>query len=205
MRIKGKISSWNDQKGFGFILPDTGGKKIFVHVSAFANRKKIPALNQPVSYTRSKDKQGRPCADKVFIAGALGTEMASVGSQSLAFVFPLLFVFCIAVSVLMDLVAFVVLPFYLILSLFTFMLYALDKSAAQNNAWRTQERTLHLLALAGGWPGAMIAQKTLRHKSSKKSFRVIFWLTVVLNSAVLVGLHAHQGGATLSAIMQRVL
>jgi len=205
MRLKGRISSWNEQRGFGFIQPATGGKPLFVHVSAFANRKKIPALNQPVSYTQAIDKQGRACADRVFIAGSLRAEKTHIGSQSLAFAVPLLFAVCMTVFALLNKIGFVVLVFYLVLSLFTFLLYALDKSAAQNNAWRTQERTLHLLALAGGWPGAMIAQQALRHKSSKKSFRVIFWLTVLLNSAVLIGLHTHQGGAALSSMLQRAL
>ena len=65
------------------------------------------------------------------------------------------------------------------------MAYALDKSAAQQGAWRTRESTLHLLALCGGWPGALVAQQTLRHKSSKAEFRMVFWATVLLNMAAL--------------------
>ncbi|MGL6122255.1 MAG: DUF1294 domain-containing protein, partial [Shewanella sp.] len=54
---------------------------------------------------------------------------------------------------------------YLTLSLLTFIAYAIDKSAAKRNKWRTKESTLHLLALMGGWPGALFAQNLLRHKS----------------------------------------
>lgn len=46
---------------------------------------------------------------------------------------------------------------------------------------RIRERTLHLLSIAGGWPGALIGQQWLRHKSVKASFRRVFWLTVLLN------------------------
>lgn len=74
---------------------------------------------------------------------------------------------------------------YLTLSLLTFIAYAIDKSAAKRNKWRTKESTLHLLALMGGWPGALFAQNLLRHKSVKASFRNVFWLTVVANLAVL--------------------
>lgn len=74
---------------------------------------------------------------------------------------------------------------YLTLSLLTFIAYAIDKSAAKRGKWRTKESTLHLLALMGGWPGALFAQNLLRHKSVKASFRNIFWLTVVANLAVL--------------------
>ena len=72
------------------------------------------------------------------------------------------------------------------MSLFTFIVYAIDKAAARAQRRRTPESTLHLLALAGGWPGALLAQKWLRHKSVKQPFRTVFWLTMVLNVAGLV-------------------
>jgi uncharacterized membrane protein YsdA (DUF1294 family) len=72
---------------------------------------------------------------------------------------------------------------YLAASATTFLAYAIDKSAAKRGAWRTSEQTLHLLALIGGWPGALLAQQTLRHKSSKSEFRSVFWGTVALNIA----------------------
>lgn len=66
--------------------------------------------------------------------------------------------------------------------------YALDKSAAQEGRWRTRESTLHLLALLGGWPGALVAQKLLRHKSRKRRFQFVFWITVALNCCALMSL-----------------
>ena len=78
-----------------------------------------------------------------------------------------------------------ILALYLAASLVTFVVYALDKSAAKAGRWRTPEKTLHILALIGGWPGAMLAQQKLRHKSQKQPFRAIFWLTVAINLAAL--------------------
>jgi uncharacterized membrane protein YsdA (DUF1294 family) len=52
---------------------------------------------------------------------------------------------------------------------------------------------LHLLALAGGWPGALVAQNRLRHKSRKKPFRTIFWATVAINGAAFVWLFTPEG------------
>ena len=75
---------------------------------------------------------------------------------------------------------------YAAMSLITFIVYAIDKSAAKAHRWRTSEATLHLMALAGGWPGALLAQQWLRHKSAKQAFRVVFWMTVVLNVTGLV-------------------
>lgn len=66
-----------------------------------------------------------------------------------------------------------------------YVAYAVDKSAAQRGAWRTSEQTLHLLALLGGWPAAWWAQQWMRHKSSKASFRMVYWCTVLLHSAAL--------------------
>jgi len=84
--------------------------------------------------------------------------------------------------------AFLIASFYFIASLMTFIVYTIDKSAAKKGHWRVKERTLHLLSLIGGWPGALIAQKILRHKSIKQPFRSFFWLTIFLNVSLLIGL-----------------
>ncbi|MCC2954472.1 DUF1294 domain-containing protein [Massilia sp. IC2-477] len=70
---------------------------------------------------------------------------------------------------------------YLAISLGCFVAYAIDKSAARRGEWRTPESTLLLLGLCGGWPGGLLAQQWLRHKTSKTSFQWKFYLTVVLN------------------------
>ena len=75
---------------------------------------------------------------------------------------------------------------YAVTSLTCFVAYAMDKSAAKNGAWRTPERTLLVLGLVGGWPGALLAQQWLRHKTSKRSFRRLFWVTVAANVAGFV-------------------
>lgn len=63
--------------------------------------------------------------------------------------------------------------------------YAVDKRRAGTDARRIPERTLHLLALAGGWPGAIYAQQRFRHKTQKVRFRVVFWCTVALHVAAV--------------------
>jgi uncharacterized membrane protein YsdA (DUF1294 family) len=79
----------------------------------------------------------------------------------------------------------VLLCFYSSASVAAFVAYALDKSAAKNDRWRISERTLHLFGLLGGWPGALVAQKLLRHKTGKRSFQLVFRVTVVLNCGML--------------------
>ncbi len=80
------------------------------------------------------------------------------------------------------------------LSLVTYAVYALDKTAAGQGRRRVPERTLHLLALLGGWPGALLAQQRLRHKTSKTRFLLLFWLTVGINICTFILLASlHRG------------
>lgn len=74
---------------------------------------------------------------------------------------------------------------YLVLSAVSFVLYGADKAASRKGEWRTRESTLHVLALAGGWPGALIAQHVFRHKTTKQPFRRVFWATAAGNSLLL--------------------
>ena len=50
MRRQGKIATWKDQQGFGFIAPDDGGEQIFVHIKSFSNRQRRPIGNEIVTY-----------------------------------------------------------------------------------------------------------------------------------------------------------
>ena len=70
---------------------------------------------------------------------------------------------------------------YGIMSLVTLIAYAIDKSAAVRGKWRIPESYLHALELGCGWPGAWLAQRLFRHKSSKKSYQVVYWFMVALN------------------------
>jgi len=65
---------------------------------------------------------------------------------------------------------------YAVMSLVTFIIYAADKRAAKRGAQRIPEATLHLLELAGGWPGGLVAQRLMRHKNAKVSYQIVFWL-----------------------------
>ena len=82
---------------------------------------------------------------------------------------------------------------YLLMSSITFIAYAMDKSAARKGEWRTKENTLQLLSLMGGWPGALLAQRWLRHKSQKQGFCVTLWLIILINCTVLIWLISKVG------------
>ena len=71
------------------------------------------------------------------------------------------------------------------LSLVTLLVYGWDKRAAVRQQSRVPEKNLHVLALIGGWPGALIARPLFRHKTRKQPFTGIFWFTVILSTTLL--------------------
>ncbi len=113
--------------------------------------------------------------------------------KSFGSTFVLLFCVGLLAAVFTDRLSPIVTGFYSLMSLFTFISYAIDKAAAKNGRWRTSEKMLHLFSLMGGWPGAFFAQKILRHKSSKNKFKRVFWLTVLFNVVCLIWLHSEKG------------
>jgi uncharacterized membrane protein YsdA (DUF1294 family) len=72
-------------------------------------------------------------------------------------------------------------------NLATMLLYGYDKAVAGGSKLRVPERVLHVLALVGGSPAALLSQQLFRHKSVKPSFRRVFWLIVVLQLAAIGG------------------
>ena len=201
MRKKGKIVSWTDEKGYGFIIPVAGGDRIFAHISAFENRSRRPSVGDVISYSSSADARGRPCAKEAVIAGVPATARPGQASRVLSHMTAAGFLLIVGGAVVVSAIPMSILLFYLVASSATFAAYAIDKSAARRGAWRTSESTLHLLALAGGWPGALIAQSRLRHKSKKQPFRAVFWATVVLNCAAFTWLFTPQGAKTWQSIV----
>ncbi|MEH6473590.1 MAG: cold shock and DUF1294 domain-containing protein [Halopseudomonas sp.] len=204
MRTKGKITTWNDEKGFGFVEPCLGGKKVFFHIKALSRRGRRPEIGQLITYTLSSDKQGRPCAVQATLAGDRLPQKTKPQSSSLAIIVVTIFFTVVGLSVLTATIPPQVLALYLVASLVSFIMYAIDKSAAKKGAWRTQESTLHMLALIGGWPGALVAQQHLRHKSKKQSFRVVFWITAALNCSVLVWLFTPAGSSLAQALIASI-
>lgn len=75
---------------------------------------------------------------------------------------------------------------YAAMSLLCLAAYALDKRAARRGARRTPEATLHLLELLGGWPGALLGQRLIRHKNSKLRYQIVFWGIVALHAAAWI-------------------
>lgn len=187
MRFKGNLTSWNDERGFGRIESSQGGEPIFVHISAWPRGGKRPELGQTVTFEVElgpKGKRAKNVQPVQLRRPSRPTQRATKAQWGTAtlFAIPAFVVVYFVVAAAWKLPLWVA-GLYLLLSAATFIVYAADKSAAATGSWRTPESTLHALAAAGGWPGALLAQQLLRHKSTKQEFRQVFWGTALLNVA----------------------
>lgn len=181
MRSKGQIVSWKWDRGFGFIRDDDGTQDIFVHIKEFENRSKTPTVGDRISYKITFDGRARLQAVSVRFQGE-GFFYRFRPLESRTLIIGVLAVYAVVIAALSYTAAglYAALAVFL-LSIVSYLAYRTDKRAAERRQWRIPEKSLHFLSLLGGWPGALIAQTQLRHKSSKSSFKVIFYLTILLN------------------------
>lgn len=91
--------------------------------------------------------------------------------------------------------------YYAGMSMLLFVLYGMDKRAAVAGRRRVREDTLHLVAFAGGWPGALLAREFFRHKTMKQPFVAVLWITVVVNIALLLFLLSPEGSEYVSTLV----
>jgi uncharacterized membrane protein YsdA (DUF1294 family)/cold shock CspA family protein len=187
VRLAGRISDWNDEKGFGFVEPNGGGARAFVHIKAFHRGARRPVAGDLIFYLPMADARGRLQALEVRHAG----ERVQPPRQPSKL--PRTELGLVALGMIAAATAFGVLPVVLAasyagMSALSFFVYWMDKSAAGEGARRIPENTLHLFDLLGGWPGALIAQQSFRHKTAKRSFQIVFWASVVANVGALAWL-----------------
>jgi uncharacterized membrane protein YsdA (DUF1294 family)/cold shock CspA family protein len=200
MRYQGKVINWKDDQGYGFVIPNGGGDKAFVHIKGFASNSRRPVEGDLITYEVEKDAKNRVTAKNIRYAGEAASTTMPWKGMSLKAAFSIGLLMFLGASVSMGKLPPAIIAIYIGASLVTYVAYKMDKSAAQGNRRRTPERTLHLFSLVGGWPGAMLAQRTFRHKSSKKEFQTTFWGTVVVNCFALGWLVTDRGSAFLASL-----
>lgn len=188
MRQQGRLTKWNDERGFGFITPSSGGKQVFVHISSFRRGQRRPMLNESVSYRVARDHQKRPRAEEVLVQRGGKAGVKQVRGVVAALALSTGFFAGLSGSALFGFVPLEVVALYAFASVTSFVMYGLDKAAAERGEWRTPEATLHLVTVVGGWPGALVAQRMFRHKTRKQPFQFFFWCTVAANCSALVWL-----------------
>jgi uncharacterized membrane protein YsdA (DUF1294 family)/cold shock CspA family protein len=198
---EGSLKSWKVDKGFGFIQPNGGGKDVFVHIRDLKHSNYQPQIGDNVCFKIVADKDGKIRAYDAFVKGQEITRQQIrtksfdknqsktrvnrgdwLGMKAILLIAALPFV----ASALLIQQKQIFYPFfvYLLMSLLTFFVYAVDKTKAHKNEWRTTEQTIHLFELLGGWPGALITQRVIRHKNKKTSFQVIFWMIVTIHIVI---------------------
>jgi len=157
-----------------------------------------------VTYDLAFDEKRRPRASGVRRSAPIRPKSqatAASTSRSVPMVVASLFVLFVIEETLTGRLPPAVIATYGVVSILTFLVYQFDKSAARHGQWRTKESSLLFLGLAGGWPGAVLAQRLLRHKSRKQSFQMAFWGTVVMNSVVLGWLLTDSGSKFLGQLL----
>ena len=203
-RVDGTLTSWNDDRGFGFVTTDNGDRRVFVHISAFPRASGRPVIGEVLSFEIETASDGRTVARRV--TGERMTRAAITppeprarlqhaaihrllaGRRPASFDYLAIIAFFlvyVVVSVLWPMPPWV-LGVYLVTSILSFVVYAADKKAATAGGWRISESSLLALGIIGGWPGAIVGQQLFRHKTRKAEFRSVFWGTVILNIVAFV-------------------
>lgn len=190
MEQQGVLRSWNDDKGFGFIHADK--RDYFIHISSVRGER--PLQGETVLFVAGTDEKGRLRAESMRSTGTQATAAQQTSNSrhrqrpltasNLKRSLSILVTAC-AIPAVGAWQAFqhnaVLWPLllYIGMSLLSILQYWRDKQNAQTGQWRTPEKQLHAVELLGGWPGALLAQQLLRHKTQKTSFQVVFWLIVL--------------------------
>lgn len=205
MAEQGRLTDWNDERGFGYITPLEGGRTVFAHVSEFPRSQRRPYVTDLVTFETAVDDRGRSRAVKIhFLSSARSrgqapsAVMGSTESSGALAVVGVVFVLVLTLFAAFGGTTWIVPGAYVLASSITFLAYGLDKHAAEQGQWRTSEVTLLGMGLICGWPGGLIAQEVFRHKTKKQPFRALFWITVVLNVGTVVALIAAVQSAGIS-------
>jgi uncharacterized membrane protein YsdA (DUF1294 family)/cold shock CspA family protein len=172
-RIQGILRHWDDAKGYGFIQPMDGSNEAFLHIKSLPHYQRRPHPGDILTYEEKLDENKRIYASSPKIK-KFAYSFFTLICLSLFLLFALYV--CL---VLWGILPFHFLSIYAAMSLLTIWVYSLDKSAARKGLQRTPEKKMHLLEIAGGWPGALLAQIFFRHKIQKVSYQLIFWLIVI--------------------------
>ena len=214
MKRQGQLVRWESARGFGFIRSPDISADVFVHLRDFVDRGVAPQVGMALRFEEIHVGGKGPRAVAVEAIGAPPRRPGSSpprtmpatarrqrpaapesgrrrdAAPSLSSVLPFVvlaagYAALVGYGVWVSRIPAIAVGGLLLLSLLTFFVYGFDKHAAETGRWRTQESTLHLLALIGGWPGAWCAQRLFRHKVRKASFMTVYWATALAHIAAV--------------------
>lgn len=201
MRFQGRIVDWQDDKGFGFVSPNGRDERAFLHVKSFTGQGRRPVGGDLITFTMVRDAKGRLRAEEVAFVLLGGRSARHGGPKNWRATLAALFLLLVTAMYAFSRIPVEIVGIYFVTSAITFVAYVFDKSAARGGGQRTPESTLQFLSLFGGWPGGLLGQQVMRHKTRKISFQVTFWFAVAANLVSLLFLMSSQGSRFLSEIL----
>ena len=189
MAITGTVTEWNEHKGYGYISVNEQPIKIVFHISDFSGHSMRPQVSENVVFSLTKDPNGNLRAIDI--------------KRPIVFNFPIALSIWFASMVVGSIYVLnypvIVIDYLVLISGFTYLLYAVDKSISAREDWQVPEVLFHLFCLAGGWPGAILAQSFLRYKPTSVSYTPIFWTMLVANITLFAWSLTGEGKEKLSS------
>ena len=215
--LRGRITQWNEEKGYGFIQNSQDEQSIFFHISAYHYRRHRPKVGELVSfYCEPASPGAKPKAARVVRTedelslllddGLCDKRSIKLTSSKL----PLYGVVALVYFVGVGFLSIKLMLIAALLSVVAFFVYRYDKNIAIANRNHTgsgyqsriSEDTLHFLGLAGGWPGALMARAYFNHKTTKMSFVRIFWVMVAVNLIIIYVFLVHYSANPIAAFFR---
>ncbi|MDO4449365.1 MAG: DUF1294 domain-containing protein [Moraxella sp.] len=197
---QGIILNFDPDKGYGFIHM-VSQKDLFFHVREYRPNKQ-PTVGESVVFELGEDKQGRICATNIqelsFVLQKQHQKQQKIqkrqayeayqerrkqkhGVLNTICVIAMSYFALVCIAVLFFNFSKMILFWYVIMSIASFIAYYTDKQYAKTDDWRIPEKTLHIIDVLGGWIGASFAHKFLNHKATKAEFRGMFYITIIAN------------------------
>ena len=192
----GRISQWDAAKGLGFVEAQTDGAKLLLRRADLSGRLRAlgPRVGEPVRFVavqsggQRRATQVQSTAPPPVPQGQARARRPRAASSTGLLVIPA-FALVLGMLHLTWPLPRPVPLLYGALSMAMFIVYAIDKWASKREGQsRVAENSLHLIALMGGWPGALLAQHILHHKTSKPAFLRTTWAMVAANILLLLAL-----------------
>lgn len=188
-RIQGRLVSWDDERGFGFIEAEGLNAPVFMHVKFLRAKHQRPVAGDVIRFALGRGRDGGPAASDAEILGAPPPPPRKVQRPSMLDVSRLLAAVAILVGATIA-YAVNVAPLwfpaiYFVMTLGSGIAYWLDKMFAREHRQRVSENMLHFADSFFGIAGGLFAQHVFRHKTRKRSFRAVTRLIFIAHATLI--------------------
>lgn len=186
-RYQGRLVSWDDARGFGFVEAEGLGAPLFVHMKFLRTRHQRPVAGDMLRFSIGAGRDGKPAAADVEIVGAAPKKPPPRPSfEDVSRLFAALAILSGAIVAYQFAGAPLWFPaLYWVMSLGSGLAYWLDKVFAKENRPRVRETSLHLADAFFGIAGGLFAQHVFRHKTRKASFGAITRLIFIAHATLI--------------------